>query len=135
MISRVHGHGVWVFCHWKRFGIFKAVASLDTYQITNYSDSKKKYRFTKFSKIRERVFKSIISGQKYHSFKTWFIQNYVLRNTMTFIQIIQRQGDEQVFRMDSFLTMITNSFVNLIQNIFHFFYLFMISKIVSLYYS
>ena len=70
MISRIHGHGVWVFGHWKRFDIFKVVASLDTYQITNYSDLKKKNLvLPNFQKIRERIFKSIISGQKYHSFQ------------------------------------------------------------------
>ena len=58
------------FGHWKRFDIFKAVASLDKYQITNYLDFKKENLvLPNFQKIRERIFKSTISGQKYHFFQ------------------------------------------------------------------
>ena len=44
------------FGHWKRFDIFKAVASLDTYQITNYSNSKKKISFYQIFKKFEKEF-------------------------------------------------------------------------------
>ena len=55
-ISKVHGHEICVFGHWKGFGIFKTVTSLDTYQITNCSDSKKKIFFYLTFKEFEKEF-------------------------------------------------------------------------------
>ena len=92
MISRVHGHGIYVSVTEKKFDMFKAVASLDTYQITKCSDSKKKILFYLIFKKFKREFsdqqfldKNIIIS------KTWTIQNSAFRKIMAFIQIVQRQ--------------------------------------------
>ena len=81
------------FGHWKRFDIFKAIASLDTYQITNYSDSKKKISFYEIFKKIEKVFSNKQFLDKNITLSIiWSIQNYAFRNTMVFIQIVQKVG-------------------------------------------
>ena len=52
-----------LFCSLKRFGRFETVASLDTYQITNYQFYKNSsFLLPDFRRIRERVSKSGILG-------------------------------------------------------------------------
>ena len=122
------------FGHWKRFGIFKAVATLDTYQITNCSDSKKKISFYQIFKEFEKEFsnqqfldKNIILS------KTWSGSKLCPSKFHGFHLKVLKQKDKKVFRMDLFLTMITNSFVNLIQNIFHSFLFLFFSWFRKLY--
>ena len=81
------------FGHWKRFDIFKAIASLDTYQITNYSNSKKKISFYQIFKKFKKEFSNQQFLDKNIIFSiTWSFQHYAFRNTMAFMQIVQRQG-------------------------------------------
>ena len=81
------------FGHWNRFGIFKAVASLDTYQITNCLHSKKKISFYQIFKEFEKEFSNQQFLDKNITLSIiWSIQNYAFPNTMAFMQIVQRQG-------------------------------------------
>ena len=76
MISRVHGHDICVFFVIERDLACFFIASFDTYQITNRSNSKKKLSFYLIFKEFEKEFsnqqlldKNIILS------KTWSTQN------------------------------------------------------------
>ena len=76
MISRVHGHDICVFLFIERDLACFFIASFDTYQITNRSNSKRKFSFYLIFKEFEKEFSNQqLLGKNIILSKTWSTQN------------------------------------------------------------
>ena len=119
----------WNLCFWslKRFGRFEAIASLDAYQITNYQILQK---FIFYYLIFEEFTKEFLN----QGFSHFLSRQARLKGLFNFsklyplgYQVFQMvpKWKEVSIEMDSFLTMVTNSFENpVIKAWKHFFYHF-----------
>ena len=107
----------WNLCFWslKRFGRFKAVASLDAYQITNYQFLSKTNHFLLpvFWRIREKISNSRIlwpiAWAGVIKRFIWFFNIVLLGSPKSLIQMVLKQKGVFV-EIDLLPTVITNSF-------------------------